>query len=432
MAGRLEPAPWNVTEPDPRDRRYVIIHNCFTGSTFRLPKKEAGEPLGCGASQKTLDFLRAEKLMVDPAMAAGMLEERLFEIMRGMNDSVADAVLIPTHGCQLGCAYCFNVNVRKHADKKRAAPEAIAAKLTEFFAGTYAQTWRLKVTGGGEPLLAFGYTLKILRLVGAAAGRQGRFFEAHLVTNGVGLTPSRAGAFMGAGVESVQITMDPDHDKRRTLKNGKGTLDVIINNVKALPEGLRVRVTSNVALGDEKAFAKLLRRLAPLKGKIDTISPGLMTGKIPEAFPAPDGKKISRMYGPREVDLILACHEAAEKAGFEAPLAMPAVFCEAFMASSRFSINFRGQTAVCPGLEGTAEYQEDGRSREELEKLFDMRLANPQWKEHCQENGVPCPYLPKCWGGCRMISALQGSGWRTVNCEKYMFDRFTRHIIAKG
>ena len=431
VTDRLAPAPWNVIEPDPDDRRYVIIHNCYTGATFRLPKKEAGDPLGSGSSRRTLDFFRAEKLMVDPAKVAGMLEERLFEIMRGMDGSVADAVLIPTHGCQLGCVYCFNAEVRKAPGKKRAAAEAIAGRLTEFFAGTFAQTWRLKVTGGGEPMLAFGYTLKIIRLVGSAARRHGRFFEAVLVSNGVSLTPSRARKLLAAGVKSAQITLDPDHDKRRTLKNGKGTLEAILESIKALPEEMRVKVISNVSPGDEKAFARLMKKLKPLKGRIASISPGLISGKIPPALPSANGKKMSRMYGPREIDVILACHAAAEEAGFEAPLDMPRIICEAFMDSCHFSINFQGQTAICPGLEGSPEFQERGRSRQELERLFDMRLASPQWKEHCYENQVPCPYLPKCWGGCRMISVIQGAGWGAINCEKYMFERFTRHLMTK-
>lgn len=430
MTGAAKPAPWNVMEPDKRDKKYLMVHNCFTERTFRLRKKDVGAPLGHGARGKWLDFLIAEKLIVDPARVNPLLEERLFEIMRGCPEGKADAVLTPTYECQLNCEYCFNVNVRKPEGKKRATPEAIASKMVKFFTGTPAQIWRLKVTGGGEPLLALGYALKIAGLVRRAAKDHGRFFEMRMVTNGAAMTAARAEKLAKAGLNMVQITLDPHHDRKRAYKNGRGSLADVLKNIETIPQSVMISVISNLDVGDEEAFGKLVDMLKPLRGRIWDFIPGPVTAKIPATLASDGKKKISRYIGPKEADTMLACFDAVEKAGFRRDQKFPRVICESFVEAEHFFINYYGQTSICPGLEATPEYQERGRGSGALKKLFDMRLTNPQWRDHCYEKGTPCPYLSKCWGGCRMVSVIQGAGWETINCEKYMFDRLTRHLLS--
>jgi radical SAM protein with 4Fe4S-binding SPASM domain len=82
-------------------------------------------------------------------------------------------------------------------------------------------------------------------------------------------------------------------------------------------------------------------------------------------------------------------------------------------------------------LSGVKEYSGDLFDGA-LKKRFDMREANPAWKEHCfDKEGMPCAYLPACWGGCRMISISKGRTWDTIHCEKKMFDRLGRHELLR-
>ncbi|MDH4184063.1 MAG: radical SAM protein [Nitrospinota bacterium] len=432
MTDNAQQAPWIVSEPDSTDKRFVIVHNTFTTKTFRLNKKEVGQPLGAGISGKMRDFLLVEKLIVDPAQVTPMLERRLFEIMNSYPSNAADAVLMPTYDCQLNCEYCFNVNLRQAPSKKRLPPEKIAAKLIKFFKGTPAQMWRLRVTGGGEPTLETDYVARIAGLVRQEAEKQGRFYELWMVSNGVDLKGALLKKLLKAGLCLVQVTLDPDHDNKRVYKDGRPTLDIILKNIMALPPEVRVTGVSNVRRGEEAKFKKLLKKIRPYRHRLYDFSPGMVVTKLPERVVERGNKKMSRLNGPKEMDTMLACFDAVDEAGFTRRNKLTRVTCEAFVNSENFFINFMGQTAICPALEAVPKYHEGSRSQEDLKKEFDYRVVNPQWKDHCYDDGVPCPYLPACFGGCRMISVSQGAGWGVINCERYCFDRIYQHELSKA
>ncbi|MBF0170586.1 MAG: hypothetical protein HQK87_05800, partial [Nitrospinae bacterium] len=57
----LVPAPWNVYETDPTDRKYMLVFNGYTRTTHRFPKAKVGSPFGSKADEKWTRFLSAEK-----------------------------------------------------------------------------------------------------------------------------------------------------------------------------------------------------------------------------------------------------------------------------------------------------------------------------------------------------------------------------------
>ena len=432
MSDKAEQAPWIVIEQDRTDRRFNMVHNCFTHKTFRLRKKDVGKPLGAGITGPMRNFLLAEKLIVDPEKVTPMIEERLFSIMHSYPGNKAMAVFIPTHTCQLDCSYCFNANLRKPEGKKRMPAQKIAQKLARHFSSTPAQAWLLKITGGGEPALVSGYILDVAKHIRKAADEQGRFFEIYLVTNGAGLTKPMIDKFVKAGLSKMQITLDPDHDNTRVYKSGKGSMDDILENIKLIPNSVSLTINSNVRPGDEKIFGKLVKKLEPLRHRISDFSPGPLMNKLPEVTLIKGRKKMVRFFGPKLTNTMIACSDMVVEAGFRQKEQFPRVACETFTAMEQFYINYTGATTICPGLEAVAEFQANGRSLEKLMEEYDYRLAMPQWKEHCYEDGKPCEYLTKCFGGCRMLSVIQGAGWGVINCEKPMFDTMTRHILANA
>lgn len=432
MTDNAEQAPWIVMEPDTTDRRFIMVHNCYTHKTFRLRKKDVGTPLGAGVTGQTRNFLLAERMIVDPAKVTPMIEERIFDIMHSYPSNKAMAVFIPTHSCQLDCTYCFNVNVRKQGGQKRLPPEKIAAKLVKYFSASPAQMWTLKLTGGGEPTLVSGYILKVAKIVRQEAEKQGRFFEIFMITNGAALTKTMIDKFVRAGLMKMQITLDPDHDKTRVYKNGRGSLADIIENIKLIPMSVELAINSNLSPGDEAAFARLVKNMEPLRHRLVDFSPGPQMNKLPEVIHIEGKKKMVRFFGPKLIEMMIACNDMVTDAGFRQREKFPRVACETFTATEHLYLNYTGATSICPGLEAVPEFQSNGRSLEMLMREYDYRIAMPQWKEHCYEDGKPCAYLTKCFGGCRMISVIQGAGWGVINCEKPLFDKVTRHILSNA
>lgn len=426
-------APWVVVENDPTDRAFLMVHNTFTARTFRLRKKLAGTPLGAKADRYWTNFLLAEKMLVAPERILPMLEERLHEFMFGFAQSAATAVLLPTYRCQLACTYCFTAPLREAVEKtkKRLPPEKIAKKLIAYYEHTPAFLWKLTLTGGGEPMMAFDYIHAVARLVHEAALEQGRIFTMNIVTNAQALTPAKAKKLAKVGLASVAVTIDPDHDATRPLKNGKGTFETILDNLLHLPPEVTPNLQFNMKAGDEKALAETIEKVALLRGRVRVCRPAIifepLTGDLP---PSPKPGESFRQLGPKEVDTLIAAGEILLDHGFPSPPPFPHIGCETYRWADHFFINFAGEETMCPGLDNQQRYRTDTMSDEEGRRRFDMRLANPQWKTHCVEaDGSFCPYLPKCWGGCRLNSVGGGYDWGVINCEKVFFDKTTRYSL---
>lgn len=424
-------APWLITEDDPNNSEYLLVHNFYTDSTFRLQKKLAGAPLGKGVSEAWRDFMIAEKLIVRKEDILPAIEERLRHIMHGFESNTAMVVFNPTNSCQLDCVYCYNSRVRGQAlGKKRLSPEEIAARIIAFYESTPAQTWEFVVTGGGEPTLATDYLCAVAKKIKARAVREGRSFEFKLTSNGHSLTKENVSKLVKAGLNRVQVTFDPEHDQTRPLKGGKKSFAEIFNNVKNLPAEVGLVLGSNLRPGEEEKFRKLLKKLKPLRDRSENIRAVQVMKKVPPT-PVKSGKgSMSRMFGPKEIKTALQCLDAMDDAGFVRKIEFPSIHCEAFSNSMTYTINFAGETTFCPAMDGMPEYSCDPLSKKARRK-FDMRLANPDWKDHCFDAGTPCAFLPACWGGCRMISHTQGWAWDTINCEKPMMDRMTRYELAR-
>lgn len=426
MTNAYRPAPWAVIERDPTDRRFMMVHNCYTGKTFRLQRRLAGSPLGEGADERWRRFMIAEKLLVRKRDVTPLLRQRLDEVMHGLPLNEASAVFIPTDACQLACEYCYNENVRVRKGKRRLAPEKMARRFVRYYTSKPAQFWSLTVTGGGEPFLAVDYVYKVARGIQEEAWNLGREFSMKVVTNAQAMTPQKARKLMRAGMVKMQTTIDPLHDESRPMKKGGASLETILHNLAEAPKELEITIGSNVRAGGEAAFARLLERLAPLRGRVRAVNPILIMEQI-EGNGASNGRRVTTHFGRKEIKTMIECGKAVDAAGFRRRSVYPRIQCEAFTMCEDLFVNYAGEETFCPGLDNMEPFRTDGMGGAEAGNLFDMRLENPQWRGHCFTGGEPCAYLTKCWGGCRMISVTRGNGWDSINCEKMYFDTITRH-----
>src|SRR5262249_18450781 len=91
---------------------------------------------------------------------------------------------------------------------------------------------------GGEPLLALGAIRRLTPQLRDASGRFGAVYTAHVVTNGVGLTPLVARELAeDLDVDLVEVTLDGPpavHDARRHTKSGHATFERIWTNLNAI------------------------------------------------------------------------------------------------------------------------------------------------------------------------------------------------------
>lgn len=112
---------------------------------------------------------------------------------------------------------------------------------------------------GGEPLLE---TDRLLSLGLKINGLGLNILENEIITNGYLLDAKRLDVLAKIGVGTIQVTIDGiecEHDKRRPLRNGKGTFKKIIDNLDYLFSGkysnaFSVAIRVNIDKSNHKMF----------------------------------------------------------------------------------------------------------------------------------------------------------------------------------
>ena len=274
------------------------IHNGLSGRTVALPGPDWSDALafigGDHARMPAVETLRdltlARMFVNDDTDELAVLERRF---RAGTSDRSAFALTIVTSlGCNFDCPYCFENKPAAILDEEteRLLLEVVDAQLPTI--ERFDVTWY-----GGEPLLAAD---RIDRLSEAFLERTRASevtYTASIVTNGYLLTPDVARRLKTLGVNRVQITLDGPaeiHDRMRPLRNGRGTFDVVLENVVACADLIPISIRVNLDASNVGEYLRLLDLLVErgLAGRV-SVNPGHIVA-YPDQAGAP-----SETYGHR-------------------------------------------------------------------------------------------------------------------------------------
>ncbi|MEV4883660.1 uncharacterized protein SAMN05660461_1408 [Chitinophaga ginsengisegetis] len=181
--------------------------------------------------------LESVKKLMDYSILVPKAEDELTTILEENKARIDDSRVLgytiqPTANCQLGCHYCaqshsknvMSTNVADHM------LDRITEKIKSGKFDVLQVTWY-----GGEPLTGLSsieYTSKLLQEL--AAENKVRY-AATMITNGLALKPKIFERLVTEHqLKMFQITLDGTaefHDKRRMLKNGNPSFDIIMDNV---------------------------------------------------------------------------------------------------------------------------------------------------------------------------------------------------------
>ena len=172
--------------------------------------------------------------------------------------------ILPTLDCNFVCPYCYQSHVNKRMGYD------VQQGIVKYVSKMMVSKSKLVVDWfGGEPLLEISqikeFSSKFMQICEKNRAR----YTASITTNGYLLSKQMAHELSQIGVENVQVTIDgpPDiHNKRRILRDGRPTFDVILKNLgeatKYIPT---VIVRVNIDKANSVHFPELLAYLAPLK-----------------------------------------------------------------------------------------------------------------------------------------------------------------------
>jgi uncharacterized protein len=184
---------------------------------------------------KNIFLFKKPKKMVDIS--------NLNQIKEILDNNLEQLTLNVSEDCNLRCEYCIYsgkyIYERTHSNKKMSL--GIASRAIEFFFKHNTNSERIAVTFyGGEPLLNFNLIRKCVKLSKKLALECGKDSDLtfSITTNGTLLDRKKINFLIEHNI-GLLISLDGPkniHDKYRKFINGKGSYDLIIENLKRIRE----------------------------------------------------------------------------------------------------------------------------------------------------------------------------------------------------
>jgi uncharacterized protein len=232
------------------DGRYIVWNN-YTGAicVFNPQQRQAVQSLlneGYeGEAKGVIKYLTQRGFLVEKGTDEYRQIQLRFGQMHYRNDAL-ELILLASEDCNFRCTYCYEdfargtmlpsvrEGIKRYVEKK-------APQLRNLTIGWF----------GGEPLYGFKAVEDLAPFFVEIADRYSLRYLSHITTNAYLLTPEVAEKLLAWKIVNYQITLDgmrEQHNAKRPARDGSGTFDTIVSNLRALkqrPEDYRVRIRVN-------------------------------------------------------------------------------------------------------------------------------------------------------------------------------------------
>ncbi len=337
------------------------------------------------------------------------------------SSQVVSATILLTHACNFRCTYCYEGagEVFSNSMTKKTA-DFIINYLTNVANMHNSQAVDLTLFGG-EPLLNIERGYYILDKLSKYCENKKKTLSHSVITNGFLLTEEIIKNLENYNCQFIQITLDGPqkiHDTRRPTKDGQGTFQKILDNIK-LADGVCKKAQIVVRINIDKAnienIEELFSTLQDLKLRKTTVDFGIVRGTT----------KACKTYSKHcleeheILEKLPKLWELSKKYGFhtEENIFQKWIYCGMYK-DLYYTFAPSGDLYKCWELVGQenhkiGEFKDDG-SVNFLNPLWDWMSHNPLENKSCQA----CSYLPTCGGGCGGISYANHQTYHEKVCFK--------------
>ncbi|MDE6867964.1 MAG: thioether cross-link-forming SCIFF peptide maturase [Clostridia bacterium] len=214
-----------------KDKNY--IYDSGSGSLHECDDKTA-EYLKGNQSGLSADEISVIKKDIEALKQKGLLYKDEVKTYPLKSTEVKALCLHICHDCNLRCRYCFADEGAYHSAREFMSEET-AKKAIDFLIKNSGKRKVLEVDFfGGEPLMCLPTIKNVVAYARAEGERAGKKFLFTTTTNAL-LLDDDAIDFFNREMENVVLSLDGRkevHDAIRKTKNGKGSFDYVIENVK--------------------------------------------------------------------------------------------------------------------------------------------------------------------------------------------------------
>ncbi len=217
------------------DTSNCSLHIC-DALTGEVVKKRSGKPYDFyGAPLEAVTEIEKE---LDELTTQGLLFGKDPDEVPVKSDLVKALCLHICHDCNLACKYCF-ASEGAYKGVRSMMSEEVALKAVDFLIENSGNRKTLEMDFfGGEPLMNFDVVKKTVEYAKRRAAERGKTFLFTMTTNGV-LLKGETAEWLNREMENVVLSLDGRrevHDAVRKTVNGKGSYDVVFENIRRFVE----------------------------------------------------------------------------------------------------------------------------------------------------------------------------------------------------
>ncbi|NHQ60308.1 SPASM domain-containing protein [Chlorobium sp. BLA1] len=439
----LYPSPYNIIVPDGDE---ILLFNTHTLSFGRLHSSRYVDAIKLVESLnngKTLSVFDDElKHVAFEMRQKGFFVSDLDEAKKELTERFTrrknrsqhlGLTIAPSVNCNFSCPYCYEYSecTTMSGEIQRNVAAYIKKELSSACYKSMHVTWY-----GGEPLLpdCFEAIEYLSEQIISACKKYDISYTSNIITNGYLLDREKAKHLVEWKVALAQVTLDGPksfHDRSRIHKNGKGTFDRIIGNIKASSDLLRFSIRMNVNEENAASIMELKKilheeKLLDNKGRVAFyVSP---VRSYTSSCQSRDCLSNSSFY-KLQLELL---KNGINSDGFHVVEEYPTLkesVCTA-IASDSYVIGASGELYKCWLDLGRHELSVGQIGREGIE--FNERIE--KWDDFMPfDEGtecLSCSMLPVCMGGCPELNMRSRNQQENQACcnWKYFLSEHLRFI----
>lgn len=214
------------------------IYDSGSGSLHECDKETADYVKAKYEEGKEVSFPREKVNQIEndlaPLKAEGLFLREEIKTYPLKSDEVKALCIHICHDCNLRCRYCFADEGAYHSEREFMSEET-AKKAIDFLLENSGNRKVLEVDFfGGEPLMCLQTIKNVVAYAREKGDKLGKKFLFTTTTNAL-LLDDDAIDFFNREMENVVLSLDGRkeiHDAIRKTKNGKGSFDFVIENIK--------------------------------------------------------------------------------------------------------------------------------------------------------------------------------------------------------
>jgi len=429
----MKPSKFNIYIPL-QDNGEFLIFNTFSDSRVVInrrikeiiEKTPIDEFLLTSEERGYMRELLSLGIVLEDHVDEDMELEYWFQRLK-FDTSFIGITILTTYACNLSCTYCYEHGIGATPSMKNEITKRVILWIIKRLDKIRPNTLRLMFFGG-EPLLNVKPIKSISEELHYACLRRRIELDIRIVTNGVLLTEDIVTYLKPFGLKGVKVTIDGDkmaHDSRRRFKDGSGSFDTIIENLKRIKGKVPIIIGGNFDKYTKHTIPALLDKLKDL---------GFDSGDIEMIKFKPVGVTIGEgcienkacTFSSIDPEDFLWLKEEIEKRGFTTNRDVGLGPCEV-VREHNYVIDPIGKIYKCPGFVGRREFIIGDIADERLLSYTNTQFMTADLWKKCKG----CIYIPICGGGCRVSSQALWGNILNSACEAEYLSKVSLETIKR-